>query len=118
MKNDLAGQLVAKGTELTPQSQQAEAATSQRGHAPRAPGPSPWIDGPRAHRWQPALVVPGPQASPRRQMDQGLQGPNRPGLLPADPARDPGVAWDRRRRGWSALPLISFSRAAFPEAGP
>ena len=51
-------------------------------------------------------------------MDQGLQGHNRPGLLPADAARDPGVAWDGRRRGWSALPLISFSRAAFPEAGP
>ena len=75
MQNDLAWQLVAKGTAITPQSQQAKAATSQRVHAPRAPGPSPWIDGPRAHLWQPALAVPGPQASPRRQMDQGRQGP-------------------------------------------
>jgi hypothetical protein len=64
MQNDLAWQLVAKGTELTPQPHQAKAATSLRVHAPRAPGPSPWIERPRAHGWQPALAVPGPAWAP------------------------------------------------------
>ena len=95
MQNDLAWQLVAKDTAITPQSQQAKAATSQRVHAPRAPGPSPWIDGPRAHRWQPALVVPGPQASPRRQMDQGLQGP--------EPASAPPLLIPLAILGWPGM---------------
>ena len=77
MQNDLAWQLVAKGTELTPQSQQAKAAISQRSR-PLGPRPQPmdrWA-GAGGNRWQPALVVPGPQASPRRQMGQGPPGPS------------------------------------------